>query len=175
VDAYLGEIRLFAGDFAPTDWMFCDGSLVSVSTYQALFSLLSTTYGGDGTNTFGLPDLNGRIPIGTGQGQGLSKYVLGQFGGEEQVGLTAANLPPHSHTIQVSSSAATSAVPSFNLTLATVDPSLHLYVDTTKGSVTGTTDFSANALSTDGNGLPHDNIMPYVGLHYIICVNGLYP
>lgn len=176
VDAYTGEIRLFAGDFAPTDWMMCDGRALAIATYQDLFGLFGTTYGGDGVNYFNLPDLRGRLPVGSGQGKGLSKYVPGQAGGENTVALTPANLPPHRHDIQVSANAATSPTPSTSLTLATVDPGLHLYVDTTQGTVTGTTDFSANAIGAGGGGRSHDNIMPCLGLNYIICVaNGVYP
>lgn len=176
VDAYFGEIRLFAGNFAPDDWMFCDGSLLSLNTYPELFSLFGTTYGGDGVNTFALPDMNGRIPVGAGQGQGLSPYVPGQFGGSETVTLTTANMPAHSHAIQVSSDPVMTNTPVPQLTLATVDPGFHLYVDTTQGSVTGTTNFAPNALGVSGGGAPHDNVMPSVGLNYIICVsNGIYP
>lgn len=175
LDAYTGEIRLFAGNYAPQDWLMCDGRALTITQYEDLFNLFGTTYGGDGVTTFNLPDLNGRLPIGVGQGQGLSKYVLGQPGGVETVTLTPANLPPHSHTLQVSGDIATTNVPDTSLTLAAVDPSLHLYVDTSQGTVTGTTDFSPDALGDDGGGQPHANIMPCVGLTYIICAVGTWP
>src|SRR5512136_2572601 len=94
---YVGEIRMFAGNFAPQGWMFCEGQLLPISQYDALFNLIGTTYGGDGINTFALPDLRGRVIVGPGQGSGLSNYVLGQQGGVETVTLTTNQIPQHSH------------------------------------------------------------------------------
>jgi len=174
MDAYTGEIRLFAGPYAPEGWNYCDGSLVSINTYPALYSLIGTTYG-SGNGTFGLPNLQGRLPIGTGQGPNLPAYALGQTGGEEIVALQPANLPAHSHPISASSQAATTNTPGPSVTFATVGVNDRFYVDTSKGPVAATVDFSPQAISTDGGGQPHANIMPCTPLSYIICLNGIYP
>src|SRR5437868_2724707 len=115
---YLGNVILFGGNFAPVGWAFCDGSLISISQNDALYSLLGTTYGGDGVNTFGLPDLRGRIPVHQGQGSGLSNYVMGQQGGTEAVSLTSAMLPLHSHPVLSNSAAATTTDPTNNFLAA---------------------------------------------------------
>ncbi len=174
MDAYTGEIRLFAGGYAPEGWHFCDGSLVSTNTYPALYSLIGTTYG-SGNGTFGLPNLKGRLPVGTGQGPNLPVYTLGQTGGEESVMLQPANLPAHSHAISASSQAATTPTPGPSVTFATVGANDRFYVDTSQGTVTGTVNFSVSAVSTVGGSQPHVNIMPCTPINYIICLNGLYP
>jgi microcystin-dependent protein len=130
---FLGEIRLFAGTFAPVGWLMCDGSLQSITSNDALYSLLGTTFGGDGQSTFGLPDLRGRVPIHQGTRPSIGTYAIGQSGGAETVSLTAANLPAHSHTLTVSTVAGISADPTGKV-LAVADETCKLYV-TGKGSI----------------------------------------
>ncbi|RBL66028.1 hypothetical protein C3E98_039780, partial [Pseudomonas sp. MWU13-2625] len=110
-DAYLGEIRMFAGNFAPKGWALCDGAVLPVKGNDALFSLIGSTYGGDGRNTFKLPDYRGRTPVGQGRGPGLSSWPLAGTAGVEQITLTAENTPPHIHAFQVSANEAASALP----------------------------------------------------------------
>jgi microcystin-dependent protein len=114
---YLGNVILFGGNFQPLGWLFCQGQLLSIAEYDALFALLGTTYGGDGQTTFALPDLRSRVPIHQGQGSGLSSYVMGQASGTESVTLINSQMPSHTHTVLVSNSPATTGVPSAAVTL----------------------------------------------------------
>ncbi|MDE2463523.1 MAG: tail fiber protein, partial [Alphaproteobacteria bacterium] len=117
-EPFLGEIRIFAGNYAPEGWHFCDGSLLSVSNNDALFALLGTTYGGDGASTFGLPDLRGRVALSMGQGPGLQNYTAGQKAGSEMVTLTIPNIPAHSHTLNAAPANATTATAGPTVVLA---------------------------------------------------------
>lgn len=176
-DAYVGEIKLFAGNFAPRGWHLCDGSLLQINTYQALFSLIGAVYGGDGVTTFALPDLRGRVPVGQGQGMGLSNYSLGAKGGSETVTLTQAHLPVHSHTWQVSTGDGTTNAPGDAMLAKPTgtDNPYTLYRAASEPGITysaGPVDMISNA----GGNLPHTNVMPSMALYYIICVtDGTYP
>lgn len=177
-DPFLSEIRMFGGNFAPVGWHICDGSLLSISQYDALYTLIGTAYGGDGITTFGLPNLQGTVPIHPGQGPGLQQsYALGQTGGSEQVTLLQTQIPSHNHMVMASTGVGTNptGTPNPNVGLVAVDPALKLYVDTSIGHVTGSKNFSTNAVSSTGGSAPHDNMMPYVALNYIICLEGIYP
>lgn len=174
----MSEIRIFAGNFAPLSWAFCNGALVSIAENTALFSLLGTTYGGDGQTTFALPDLRGRIAVGIGQGPGLSNYDLGQESGSEGVTLLTSNLPAHNHVaIDVSvsqkaniSGGGTQAEPNgAYFSIASGD----IYA-AAQNNVGGATTFQM-ALSASGGSQPHENRMPYLAMNYIICVEGIYP
>jgi microcystin-dependent protein len=167
---FLGEIRLFAGTFAPVGWLMCDGSLQPISNNEALYTLLGTTFGGDGQSTFGLPDLRGRVPIHQGTGSGIGTYVIGQSGGAESVSLTAANLPAHSHTLTVSTVAGISADPTGKV-LAVADATCKPYV-TGKGSIAMN---SAQVLASASPGVPHNNMQPYIAMNYIIATAGIFP
>jgi len=181
MDPYLGEIRMFAGYYAPEDWAFCDGSLLSVNTYQALFSLFGTFYGGDGVSTFGVPDLRSRIPVGMGQGTGLSNYAMGQAGGQELVTLTQANIPAHTHTMMASNAQASQLAPN-NAVYATV-PAVTIGTATygelyTSPSSTGYTirNFDAGVVQNTGNTTAiYDNRMPTMPINFIISLVGIYP
>lgn len=175
-DAYTGEIRLFAGHYAPENWHFCDGSQVAIAAYQPLYSLIGTTYGGTSTQ-FGLPNLSGRLPIGTGQGPDatIPAYTLGHTGGAEGVTLQPANLPAHTHAISASSTPATTSSPGMSVTFATLPGNDRFYVDTSQGTVMTTVDFSPAAISSQGGGAAHTNVMPCAPLSYIICLTGIYP
>lgn len=168
VSPYIAEIVLFGGNFAPRGWAFCNGQLLSISQNTALFSLLGTTYGGDGTTTFALPDLRGRVPIHAGgfngQGPGLSLYALGQTAGEEAHTLNNNEMPQHTHPLPASTADATSNRP---------DPSR---VPARGGAYAGngSTNTSLPSSASGGN-QPHNNIQPYQALNYIIAVEGIYP
>lgn len=174
-DPFIGEIRMFAGSYAPQDWMLCDGTIYPFRTYQALFALIGTKFGGDGNTTFAVPDLRGNAVVGSGKGPNLTDRPYGEIAGAEQVTLTLANLPAHSHPLNCSTAAATATVPDSTMTLATVADTLHLYGDTSKGT-SGAKTFNAAAITTSlGGNLPHDNMMPSIAVNYIICWNGIFP
>jgi microcystin-dependent protein len=174
-DYYLGEIRLFAfGQFVTVDFLPCDGRLVSLSQYQALYALIGTTYGGDGVSTFGLPDLRGRSPVAIGQSPISSNtYTLGHAVGAEVVSLTADQIPVHNHTVSVATVPATSMIPGPTVVQATVATGDFLYCNATQDGADQ--NFAANAVSTSAGGAPHENRQPTIVLQYAICVNGIYP
>ena len=166
-EPFVGEIRMFAGNFAPRGWAFCDGQLLAVSQNDALFSLLGTIYGGDGRTTFGLPDLRGRIPIHAGTGPGLSPRRLGAKGGTEKETLTVNQLPSHTHPMQATANLSTSPNPQGNVFARSV------------GDVY-TTDFTpspmnAGVVSKVGGSQPHTNLMPFLCINFIIALFGIYP
>jgi microcystin-dependent protein len=167
---FLGEIRLFAGTFAPVGWLMCDGSLQPISSNETLYSLLGTTFGGNGTATFGLPDLRGRVPIHQGSVPSVGTYVIGQSGGAEVVSLTPANLPAHNHTLAVSTAAGTVADPT-NALLAVADPACKVYV-ANKGTVPLN---AAQVMPSTSPGSPHNNMQPYIAMNYIIATAGIFP
>ncbi|MEW5848834.1 MAG: tail fiber protein [Myxococcota bacterium] len=166
VEGYIGEIRLFAGNFAPQSWAFCMGQILPIAQNTALFSILGTTYGGNGQTTFALPDLRGRTAIGAGQGAGLSDYNLGQLGGAESVTLLTSELPAHTHQVSASSQAAAAAEPT-NAFLAAAGSNVY--------SNTPNTTMNAAMVGVTGSSQPHNNMPPYLALNYIICMFGIYP
>ncbi len=174
MDAYTGEIRPFAGSWEPQGWAYCDGRLLNVSEYQALFSLIGDTYGGNGVNNFALPKLCERVPIGAGQRPGAAAYALGAVGGTDAVQLSSAQLPAHTHVLQGSASAATDNVPGSTQFLAATVPDVHPYNDMTQPG-SGDAQFAAVAIGEAGAGGAHGNIMPSLVVKYIICLNGYYP
>jgi len=171
-EPYLGEIRMFAGNFAPRGWALCDGQFLSISSNSALFSLLGTTYGGDGRTTFALPDLRGRAPIHAGQGPGLSNRRLGGKGGAETAVLSASQMPIHSHTVQIKadSTVATSDKPqnAFPARNAAATPQYGENPNSTLNS-------AAVSVGNAGSGQAHLNMQPYITINYIIALQGIYP
>lgn len=167
---YIGEIRMFGGNFAPLGWMFCSGQLVSIAEYETLFQLIGTTYGGDGQETFALPDLQGRIPIHQGTGQGLSSHVLGETGGVETVTLTTNQIPAHSHPFLATDNPASSTSPIGNV--PSKNASLDYYTDDLSG---GTTTISPTMLQASGGSQPHNNFQPYLCVNFIISMFGIFP
>lgn len=169
MEGYIGEIKMFGGTFAPTNWALCQGQLLAISQNTALFSILGTTYGGNGVNNFALPDFRGRVPVGTGQGPGLSYYDLGQTGGVENTTLLTSNMPAHVHaiTLNCSSNKASSNSPAGNyLAVTEENPGYHSTQNATMGnSMTG----------PSGNNLPFSILQPYLGINFIICLNGIFP
>jgi microcystin-dependent protein len=167
-DPFLGEIRLLPYDFAPLGWALCDGSVLSIAQNTALFSLLGTTYGGDGRTTFALPDLRGRVAVSSGQGPGLSDHLLGQVGGDETVTLATDELPAHSHAVAAHRTRGSHASP--NGRVPGHSSSGTVYADASDG-----TQMSAHTIAATGGGQPHDNLQPYLALNYCIATEGIYP
>lgn len=163
MEPYIGQIILVGWNWAPNGWALCNGQLLSIQANSALFSLLGTSYGGDGISTFALPDLRGRVPVNQGQGPGLTPRTLGQVGGLEAVSLLAPNLPAHTHAAMVSSQGAGRAGGTF-LAASGI----------TNG---GPNDFvlSPTTVGATGNNVPHDNMQPYLVMNYIIALQGIYP
>lgn len=176
-DELMGVIKVFSGNFAPRGYMFCDGSLLSIAQYTALYSILGTTYGGDGRTTFGLPNLNGRIPLGTGTSTTGLSYELGEEDGSPTNTLLASNLPSFASQLKVSSSNATTAVPSATTSLAVSGTqagrdfiAVPSFIDAAPDTV-----IYPQAVVFIGQNLPVNNMPPYLGINYIICVEGIYP
>lgn len=167
-EPYIGQIMVFGGTFAPQGWALCDGSLLPISQYDALFSLIGTTYGGDGQTTFALPDLRGRAALHQGQGPGLSGYSLGQSGGEEAVTLTANQLSPHSHPVLGHSGAGDNAHPA-GAVWAASSPNLY-----TAGAAANAA-MDATLIAPSGGSQPHDNMLPFLTLNFCIALEGIYP
>lgn len=156
-EPYIGQITLFAGNFAPRGWAFCEGQLLSIAQNTALFSILGTTYGGDGRVTFALPDLRGRVPLHPGQGPGLSSYSLGEAAGTETVTLTEAEMPTHSHSMVISTTQPGGTAKAI------------------EGELTPNPIVAPNAVGNTGGSQPHPNMQPYLALNYIIALQGIFP
>lgn len=170
-EPFIAEIRIFAGNFAPRGWAFCDGQLLPVAQNTALFSLIGTTYGGDGRTTTALPDLQGRAPMHPGRGPGLTARRLGQKLGVETVTLNETQMPAHTHAARALAGASTTPTPSSVEALAT----------SAKGRAYNSNagaplvDMASSALSSAGGGQAHGNLQPFLALNYIIALQGLYP
>ena len=161
---YVGEIRMFSGNFAPLGWAFCDGSVLSIATNEVLFQLIGTTYGGDGVSTFALPDLRGRAPLHQGGG-----FVIGQRAGVETVTLTVGQLPNHSHLAQAAASGGANPVNS---------PAGKVWSGWTGGAFSSqppSVSMSPAAITSDGGSQPHDNMAPFLAINFIISLFGIFP
>jgi microcystin-dependent protein len=165
--AFIGEIKMFGGNFAPRNYAFCNGQLLPISQNTALFSLLGTTYGGNGQTTFALPNLQGNVPMGQGPGPGLSPRTLGETDGVPSVTLLESQLPPHSHTQQASTAAATATAGPSGAPAATTVP---LYSAGSRDAP-----MAAAAVGAAGNSAPHNNMAPYLAVSFIICLFGVFP
>ncbi len=168
-EPFVGEIRMFAGNFAPRSWAFCDGQLLAVSQNDELFSLLGTIYGGDGRTTFGLPDMRGRIPLHAGTGSGLNNRRLGSRGGIENVTLTTNQIPSHTHVFNGMNTPATETAPGSATTLGQ-SQGYDLYVP-----AQNPTSMAAGAVSSIGASRQHSNLMPFLCVNFIIALFGIYP
>lgn len=162
---YVGEIRMFAGNFAPSGWMFCEGALLPISENEVLFQLIGTTYGGDGQETFALPDLRGRIPIHQG-----NSFILAETGGVEEVTLTVPQIPVHSHTLLATSALATTNDPANNLLASSTGATIFPY-----GTDQPTTNLAASSISPIGGSQPHTNVQPFLCVNFIISLFGIFP
>lgn len=163
---YVGEIRMFAGNFAPAGWMFCDGSQLSIAEFETLFNLIGTTYGGDGQQTFNLPDLRGRVPLHMGTGQ--STYVLGESGGVEQVTLTTQQTPVHNHALTATTTIGTQPNPGGNVLANSQGPQPYIQENPDNN-------LNAQTLSPAGGSQPHENRQPCLGINLIISMFGIFP
>jgi microcystin-dependent protein len=160
---YVGEFKMFAGNFAPAGWMFCEGQLLPISEYETLFNLIGTTYGGDGQSTFGLPDLRGRLPIHFGGG-----FTLAETGGVETVTLTVSQMPAHSHAFFASTGAGSQSNAANNVPAAS--PSITLYLEDVTAA-----NMNPSAVGPSGGSQPHNNFQPYLCVSFIISLFGIFP
>jgi microcystin-dependent protein len=162
---YVGEIRMFAGNFAPAGWMFCEGQLLPISENETLFQLIGTTYGGDGESTFALPDLRGRIPLHQGNGS-----ILAETGGAEEITLTVNQIPAHSHALLGSSNTGTGSAVAGNVLCNLAGATNSLY-----GTDNPQTNLSPQSIGSVGGSQPHTNFQPYLCINYIISLFGIFP
>ena len=165
---FVGEVRMFAGSFAPAGWALCDGQLLPIGQNIALFSLLGTTYGGDGQTTFALPDLRGRVPLQAGQGQGLTPRMLGEYGGAQQYTLSESEIPPHTHTVGASAANGSGAEAAGRVP-ARSPAGIPGYAASADSSL------EPNAVGAVGSSLPHPNLQPYLVVTFIIALQGMFP
>lgn len=168
-EPYIGEIRIFAGNFPPRGWQFCQGQLLSIAQNTALFSILGTTYGGNGQTTFALPDLRGRAPMQPGQGPGLSPRTLGEQGGSETVTLISNQMPAHTHTLNASGTTGTSSSAGGAVLAGTAPGEGGPY-----GSTVDTT-LAPQSIGAAGGSQPHNNMPPFLCVNFIIALEGIYP
>jgi len=171
-DPFVAEIRIFAGNFAPTGWAFCDGQLMPISQNTALFSLLGNTYGGNGMSNFGLPNLQGAAPLQTGQGPGLSYRDIGQTGGQQAVTLIGSQLPVHSHTVECVNTAGNLASPAGASWAAAPRGRGNIYAPPNANTPAP---MSPQAISATGGNQAHNNMPPFLALNFIIALQGIYP
>ncbi|MCG6118729.1 MAG: tail fiber protein [Aquimonas sp.] len=162
---YVGEIRMFAGNFAPAGWMFCEGQLLPISENETLFQLIGTTYGGDGQSTFALPDLRGRLPIHQGNG-----FTLAETGGAEEITLTANQIPAHTHPLMATNNTATTQTASLQVLAASTGATISPY-----GSDAPQTNLAAQTIGPAGGSQPHTNFQPYLCVSFIISLFGIFP
>ena len=181
MEPFLGQVVLFAGNYAPRNWMYCNGQILSIMQYQALYSLLGVNYGGDGRVTFALPDLRGRVPVGFGQGPGLTPRQLGQAGGSETNFLNTMNLPAHNHggSLHVSSANASQSAATPGASIAAPGTLSGRTFTPTEGFNTAAPNTNLNSASVTtgftGGNQPVNNMQPNLAVNYIICVEGYYP
>jgi microcystin-dependent protein len=168
-EPYIGEIRIFAGNFAPAGWAFCSGQLMPISQNDTLFTLIGTTYGGDGQSTFGIPDLQGRVPMHQGQGPGITQtYQIGEMAGVESVTLTTNQIPTHNHAFTASADTANSTIPTANITGKSGQVTFYALG-------TAITNMFGTAISQIGGNQPHENMQPFLVLSFIISLFGVFP
>lgn len=167
-EPFVGEIRMFAGNFAPRSWALCDGQLLSVSSNNALFSLLGTIYGGDGRTTFGLPDMRGRLPIHMGSGPGMTTRPIGQKSGSETVTVIAGELPTHTHAFQASTEGGADASPQGKV--VSNSPGVKMFIEDPPG-----VSMASSAIASAGGSQSHDNVMPFQCVNFIIALSGIFP
>ena len=169
-EPFIGEIVMFAGNFAPRSWALCNGQILSIAQNTALFSLLGTTYGGNGQTTFALPNLQGRVPIHPGQGPGLSNYSLGESAGVEAVTLTSAEIAPHTHPLNCNTGSGNQTQPEGNLMAAESSAVTQIYINQPPNQT-----MHPQSIGNNPGGQPHENRQPYLCINFIIAIEGIYP
>jgi microcystin-dependent protein len=172
VDPFIGEIRMFGGNFAPTGWALCNGQLLPIQQNAALFSILGTTFGGNGTSNFALPDLQGRVPMNWGQGPGLSPHTIGESSGSENVTLLTTQMPAHTHSANASTGSGSAASPQGGVWAQEVDSQGGIGNGYT---ATQNTTMSPQAIGQAGGSQPHPNLQPYLCVTFIIALQGIFP
>lgn len=172
-EPYIGQIMMFAGNFAPRGWQFCQGQVLSIAQNTALFSILGTTYGGNGQTTFALPDLRGRVPMQPGQGPGLSPRTLGEQGGSENVTLISTQMPAHTHAHVASGAQGDQFSPEGNVNAVQVDPNTQQPVN--MYSAAPNTTMNPASIGVAGGSQPHNNMQPYTCINFIIAMEGIFP
>ena len=170
-DQFLGEIRIFGGNFAPSGWAFCNGQILPITQNTALFALLGTQFGGNGTSTFALPNLQARAPLGQGNGAGLSQRVIGETGGEQNVTLTQNTMASHTHNMSGAATAGASTTPGPTVVLAEPPTVASIYQTSPGPLVT----LNPGAVGPSGSGQPHNNLQPFLVLNFIIALQGIFP
>jgi len=172
-EPFVGEIRMFGFQFAPTNWAFCSGQIMAISQNEALFALLGTTFGGDGQVSFGLPNLQSRVPVGMGQGLGLSNYSMGEAGGVENVGLTTQQMPAHTHNV--------SCTGTMNTSPTETSPVNNFWARENNGDAPYSSaavhlnPMHPTAIANSGGSIPHTNIQPYLVINFCIALYGIFP
>lgn len=173
MEGYIAAIWMFGGNFAPRNWAFCQNQLIAISSNTALFSLLGTTYGGNGTTTFALPDLRGRVPVGTGQGPGLQYVNLGEIAGTPSVTLISSQMPAHNHNLFATTIPGTTGTPAGNVMVAS--PLAAGRPVNAFAAPGATTTLNPASIGVSGGSQPHENMQPYLGMNYVICMFGIFP
>ncbi|HWW27895.1 MAG TPA: tail fiber protein [Caulobacter sp.] len=171
---YVGEIRIFAGNFPPLGWAMCDGQLLAISEYDTLFNLIGTTYGGDGQSTFAMPDLRGRVPTHQGSKNGQT-YIIGESGGVESVNLTTQQMPQHNHALYAASTAGAVSTPTTQTMLSDQGPTGTTLFGYQPYAAANQIALTAASTSPAGGSQPHDNMQPYLGVNFIISLYGIFP
>lgn len=174
-DYFLGEVRMFAGTYAPQDFALCNGSLLTMQQYAALFSLIGTTFGGNGVTNFGIPDLRSRVPVGQGQGTNLTARVLGQSGGFEGVALSTADIPAHTHTMMATTNTANVQSPAGAYLGTLASGSAQFLPNTTAAGAQLRPMSNTVVANNTSTNTTHNNVMPSLPISYVICTQGLYP
>ncbi len=174
-DPFIAEIRMFPFSFAPKGWALCSGQLLPINQNTALFSLVGTSFGGNGSSTFGLPNLQGAVPVGTGQGPGLSAYSLGQAGGSASVTLQAMQTPPHSHSLTADAEVSTSPSPQNAIFMEGHFTGAGTGKVAAYNTAAPDTAMNPAAISSTGGGGPHNNMMPYLAVNFCIALSGIFP
>jgi microcystin-dependent protein len=172
---YVGEIRMFAFSRIPTNWALCDGSLLSIAQYQILYTVIGTTFGGDGVNSFGLPDMRGRLPIHQGQGLGLSPYVMGQRSGSETVTLSTPQIPSHTHAIYATTNNVSTNTPGNQLLPGALTNTDTMYATGLNGASSIAMQSNTVSNAPVAGNQPHDNTMPTLTVSFCIALNGIFP
>lgn len=166
---YVGEIRMFGGNFAPAGWLLCQGQVVSIAENETLFNLIGTTYGGDGQETFAIPNLSSRVPVHMGQGPGLQNYTIGEAAGVEQVTLTTQQIPNHTHPLVGSTAVGSAPGPSGNILASSSIVTPYNPIETPASLM------AANSIAPTGGSQPHENTQPFLCINFIISLFGIYP